>query len=271
MKKLFLTIFSLSLALLLGLFLLNHGEQEETKKIAQVEDVAGVTTPEEETSLEKISESNKNSASIAEEALKKDTGKDEATKVPFTAQAPLGDWKNEYFQNGCEEASILMAIKWIDGEPIASSEDAQAEILDISKFEEEYFGFALDASLEDVGKIFSEKYGFTNFKIAKDVTTQKLIGELEKGNIILVPAFGQALGNPNFTSPGPITHMLVLVGYDAVKKEFITNDPGTRKGENYHYKENILFGAIWAYPSGKSHPPVPTSIRKKDVLIVKKS
>ena len=36
--------------------------------------------------------------------------------------------------------------------------------------------------------------------------------------------------------------MLVIRGYTA--KGFITNDPGTRNGEEYFYTEEVLFNAI---------------------------
>ena len=84
----------------------------------------------------------------------------------------------------------------------------------------------------------------------------------------MVPAFGQALKNPNFAKPGPITHMLVVVGYDEKTKEFITNDPGTKRGQNYRYNENVLFDAVWAYPAGKIHPDPPKNTSQKVMLVV---
>ena len=59
--------------------------------------------------------------------------------------------------------------------------------------------------------------------------------------------------------------MLVVTGYDAEKKEFITNDPGTRKGAGYRYPEQVLFDAIREYPTGKH---VPITINRKAMIIV---
>jgi len=61
---------------------------------------------------------------------------------------------------------------------------------------------------------------------------------------------GQMMHNPYFTPPGPPRHMILIRGYDANKKIFITNDPGTRNGELYEYNYDVLFNAIRDYPTG---------------------
>ncbi len=66
--------------------------------------------------------------------------------------------------------------------------------------------------------------------------------ELAKGYPIIVPMAGRDLGNPYFSGEGPWYHALVIIGYD--KTSFITNDPGTRRGEHYRYKYDVLMNAI---------------------------
>ncbi|MBU1911108.1 hypothetical protein KKG16_01695, partial [Patescibacteria group bacterium] len=66
--------------------------------------------------------------------------------------------------------------------------------------------------------------------------------ELIKGNPIIIPAAGRDLDNPYFSGEGPWYHMLVIKGYD--KKRFITNDPGTRRGEGYKYEYSVLLNAV---------------------------
>ena len=53
--------------------------------------------------------------------------------VPFTAQAPLGNWGNVKQGNGCEEASVLMAYAWVKGKDIDPNSAAE-EIEKISDF-----------------------------------------------------------------------------------------------------------------------------------------
>jgi hypothetical protein len=72
------------------------------------------------------------------------------------------------------------------------------------------------------------------------------------------------LGNPNFTPPGPFYHNLVLTGFTK-DNLIITNDPGTRKGEDYSYEVDVLYEAIHDFTGEKS------SIKegKKAMIVVK--
>ncbi|MFH1745226.1 MAG: C39 family peptidase [bacterium] len=176
-------------------------------------------------------------------------------KVPFTSQAPFGEWNDDRFQDGCEEASSLMAVKWARGEIIATRESARNEILAIAEFEKENYQIYEDTSVYDTLERLIKKYfqydGAVEFR---DFSLNDLKKKLEEGKIIIVPADGQKLNNPYFTPPGPEHHMLVIIGYDENTKEFITNDPGTRRGAGYRYNEDILFSAIRDYPTGKHLP-----------------
>jgi hypothetical protein len=78
---------------------------------------------------------------------------------------------------------------------------------------------------------------------------------------------GQKLGNPYFSGAGPERHMLLVRGYDPIKKQFITNDPGTKRGENYRYSESTIMNSILVYPTGY-HEPTDESL--KGMIVVKK-
>lgn len=193
-------------------------------------------------------------------------------EVPFIVQAPLGNWSDSVFQNACEEASIAMAMAWVKNAKEVIPAEAKEKIDDIVKFENKNFGYNTDTNLLDVQKIFEKHFNYQNVSIKENIFSKDIKNELQKGNIVILPVFGRALKNPNFTPPGPIAHMLVVTGFDPETKEFITNDPGTRSGGNYRYSENILLDAIWHYPSGKDAPPEPlTGSLQKAMLIVEKS
>jgi hypothetical protein len=170
--------------------------------------------------------------------------------VPFTSQAPFGEWSDPFFQNACEEASLLMAAHWLSGEPIASREAAKEEMRSIARFEDKAFGQHIDTSAADTDRILREHYGAASSQVRYDFSLDELRRMALEGKIAIVPMDGRKLGNPNYTPPGPPVHMLVIVGYDGEKKEFVTNDPGTRRGEGYRYDESVLFAAIRDYPTG---------------------
>lgn len=187
-----------------------------------------------------------------------------ALDVPFTAQAPFAEWSDPLFQGACEEASLVMADHWITGKPLPK-EAAKKEIAALSRFEEEQRGHAVDTSAADTEKLWRDYYGRTSSEVRHDVTLADMRAVLLDGALAIVPADGRKLKNPNFTQPGPINHMLVVIGYDAEKKEFIANDPGTKNGKGYRYDENILFAAIRDYPTGQ-HLPIKAD-RKAMIVI----
>ncbi|MEI7750135.1 MAG: C39 family peptidase [Candidatus Moraniibacteriota bacterium] len=196
----------------------------------------------------------------------------ETNIVPFTAQAPGAKWSNHIFQDGCEEASMLMAIDWVHGIKTISATEATDGITALADFEIKRFGYYQDIDLSEIVSVFHDRFAYDGVMIRNDITIDGLKRVLTDGNIVLAPTFGQALRNPNFTAPGPITHMLVLTGYDPSTREFIVNDPGTKRGKGYQYDEKILYDAIWAYPPGTTHPPIPTPAeRAKSVIVISPS
>ena len=90
--------------------------------------------------------------------------------------------------------------------------------------------------------------------------------ELSKDNIFIIPVAGRELDNPYFRIPGPFYHVLVIIGYDDNKKEFITHDPGTRRGEEFHYSYEILWNAIHDFPGKKAD----ILEGAKNIILVKK-
>ena len=167
--------------------------------------------------------------------------------VPFTSQAPFADWKDPRQQDACEEASTLMAVSWARGLDL-SKEEALEEILAIAEYENETFGSNKDTSAADTASRILEGYfDFSDYEIKQNISKQQMIDALVAGDIVVMPTYGRGLGNPNFTGLGPEKHMLVVIGYDSRKDQFITNDPGTRKGKEYKYSTDTIMGAIKNY------------------------
>ncbi len=186
--------------------------------------------------------------------------------VPFTSQAPLGEWKDPRQQDGCEEAAVAMAMAWAGNEKNIAKDNWRLRILILATFENRKYGEHRDVALADVQSwLLRDYFNYDNSFIKNVVTASDIIKELEAGNIVLAPTDGRKLKNPNFTGAGPERHMIVIKGYDYDKKQFITNDPGTRNGESYRYSEKIIVDAIRNYHTGY-HKPIREIV--KDVLVV---
>ncbi|MCF7820552.1 MAG: C39 family peptidase [Candidatus Pacebacteria bacterium] len=170
--------------------------------------------------------------------------------VPFTSQAPFFDWQDQRQQDGCEESSALMTIRWARGQSLTKQE-ALESILGASNYLLKKYGEYRDISTQDaVAWIFKDYFNYDKVEVRYDVNVEDIIYELNQGNLVIAPMNGQTMNNPYFTPPGPTRHMIVIRGYDKDKDVFITNDPGTRYGENYEYNSQVLYNSIRDYPTG---------------------
>jgi len=170
-------------------------------------------------------------------------------RVPFTAQAPTGNWEDIKQGNGCEEASILMAFSWTINQEI-NKKLAVDEISKMSDFSLKLLGHFHDISNEDTIKLFREYFKFENLFLEKEVNIENIKKTLSEGKILIAAVNGDLLANPYYQIPKPANHKLVIIGYDEKKQEFITHDPGTSRGENFRYDYHKLMEAITDYPTG---------------------
>ncbi len=168
--------------------------------------------------------------------------------VPFTSQAPNGNW-DAIHEEFCEEASVLMAISYVNGWPISSPDMADQKMFEIKAFEENRFGYYKDTTAEETATILREFYKYDKVKVVYDPTVESIKMALAESRVIIIPAAGQELGNPYFTPPGPLYHMLVIKGYTKAGN-FITNDPGTRHGADYIYNPGVIMNAIHDWNGG---------------------
>lgn len=187
-----------------------------------------------------------------------------ADTIPFVVQAPGGQWSNPIFQNGCEEASVLMVARAGETTPLSEKETEQ-KIRELSKLSEKLFGTAVDTSAEDTLTLYRAYTGREDGMLLESVTNESLQAALSLGKILIVPMNGQVLRNPYFTGPGPATHMVVVTGYDAATEEYVTLDPGTRRGAGYRYKQERFLEAIRDYPTG-DHIPFFSASRRAIIL-----
>lgn len=159
-------------------------------------------------------------------------------KVPFAPQSPFAVW-DPLHEETCEEMSLIMVHHFLAGTPLSMT-DAETEIQQMVAWERENH-YADDVTVTQLGAIATSLYGH-HIRVLTDVTADALRQELARGNPIILPAAGRALHNPYFSGAGPFYHMLVVVGYSG--DGFITNDPGTKHGEQYWYSTDVLLNAL---------------------------
>lgn len=159
--------------------------------------------------------------------------------VPFLVQAPSGNW-DEVHEETCEETSLLMVAHFLKREAISSVEAGEQEIQELLSYQNGH-GYKVDVTVKQLAEIAEGVYGFKKARI-EPASITAIKTEIAAGRPVIVPAAGRLLPNPNFRSPGPLYHMLVVKGYD--KDGFITNDPGTRKGNGFRYSYEALDNAI---------------------------
>lgn len=180
--------------------------------------------------------------------------------IPFSPQAPSANW-DQLHEESCEEMSLIMVHHFLAGTPLAR-EQAEREIQEMVQWETKH-GFPQDVTVGELGKIAEQYYGYRS-RITIEPTVNDLKRELTDGHPVIVPAAGRDLGNPYFSGEGPWYHMLVLRGYGFWG--FVTNDPGTKRGEGYVYRFSTLMDAIHDWTGVKEE------IRKgrRAVLIIEK-
>ena len=168
--------------------------------------------------------------------------------ISFLSQAPYAIW-DELHDHACEEAAAIMVYYFLTEKDL-TREAGEQEILSMVDWQIKNWGGHFDLNAEQIVELFKNYFDYQNIELVYDFAIKDMKKELAKGNPIIVPAAGRILGNPNFIPPGPVYHILVIKGYDDEKSEFITNDPGTRRGADFRYNYQVLENAIHDFNNG---------------------
>lgn len=167
--------------------------------------------------------------------------------VPFTTQAPLVNWDHAH-DEACEEAAALIVDAYWNDRALTDKAAVDAKLLAIEDWEVQRFGYYESTTVEETASLVREYFNLRNVQIVENPTVSQLKRFISEGKPVMVPAAGRQLGNPNFRSPGPVYHFLVLKGY--TDDTFITNDPGTRKGADYVYDIDVIMNAMHDWNGG---------------------
>lgn len=255
-------------------------------KIYNNNDISTILKNKEEKSQKSEKENEKNKENLVKSIKKEENINNNLTqqkdkllpkkvkhKVPFMVQSPFAKW-DELHEEACEEASLIM-LKYYNnilveeanflaeenglskvfpkiGRVNLSKKIAEEEIQKIIKYQIEKYDDFHDTDIQTTKEIGEEYFSLSNLKIIENFEIIDLKKELAQGNIILIPTAGRELKNPYFSGLGPLYHNLVIIGYNDTKNIFVTNDPGTRRGESYKYNQQVLYNAIHDFIGDKN-------------------
>lgn len=164
-------------------------------------------------------------------------------KMTFYSQAPNGNWDFPW-QEACEEASILLIANTYYSHNW-TKDQFNDQILKLVEWQNTNFGDYKDTNAEKISVMLKDYLGLKSV-IHKDPTFEDVQKVLAQGHLIVMTFAGKEIGNPFYTNGGPLYHAMVIKGYK-VGQKVITEDVGTRRGEDYVYQWKTLNAALHDY------------------------
>lgn len=184
-----------------------------------------------------------------------------AITVPFTPQAPTANW-DELHNEACEEASAIMANAYFSNIDTLPASYVESQIEKLTEWQNDNYGYHLSIDTTETANMIEKVYNLKASVI--NISEQVIKKSLAEDKLVIIPTNGQLLKNPFYKTPGPPYHMLVITGYN--ETEFITNDPGTRRGLNYTYTYETLYESTGNW----SHKNSVVDLKDKKIIIVSK-
>lgn len=163
--------------------------------------------------------------------------------VPFTTQAPLGNWW--LHQESCEASTLTMLVAYWQRDPSLVIDPAAADrsINQIDRWKPR-----LDLTDTMMGELAKAHFGYVYSIVPNDPAV--IAGQLSTGHPLIAEVRTHGLGNAHY--PGYVTHyeqagwsvphFVLLVGYDTTGVWL--NDPGITLGRGYHISYAQLSHAI---------------------------
>ncbi len=175
--------------------------------------------------------------------------------VPFIPEVVNNNWTKPW-NNACEEASVAMVEQFYRGTKPANRAEEEKRILELVAWENKKFGYNANTDAAETARLINEATSFTA-TIKRNPTLKEIKTEIAAGRPVISLHYGFGLNNPrlNFLPTGSSYHMMVLVGFDEQKREFIVNDNGWEGGLDSRYPYATILDTLHDY----SHATQKTS------------
>ena len=142
--------------------------------------------------------------------------------VPYLSQAPDGNWANPW-GNACEEASTLMVEGYYKDQTEIEIATAKDRMQKMFIWENENFGKNFDTTAEETSLLIAATADFEAI-IKDNPTVDDIKNELRKRQPVLA-LLDQYDLYQSARELNSSFHVIVIIGFDDAKQEFIVNDP----------------------------------------------
>lgn len=179
-------------------------------------------------------------------------------KVPYTDQAPLGNWDTAH-EDYCEAAATLMYGAFLRGDTrsVIPPSEADQRMTQIVDWERQTWPGVLNLPLSDVAQVGAHFYNATPV-LDENATLAEIQQILAHGHPVIIPVMthgapgGQKI-NPYYGRLN-VYHVLLLTGYGP--GYLVSNDAGIGLGQNWRYSWTVLQAAMQAQVSVMHQQPV---------------
>jgi hypothetical protein len=164
-------------------------------------------------------------------------------RVPFTTQAPLGNWAQH--QESCEASTLTMLVAYWqrDASSVIDPRAADRSINQIDRWKPR-----LDLNDVMMGELAKLHFGYAYTIVPNDPAA--IAEQLSAGRPLIAEVRTHGLGNAHYPGyinhyeqPGwSVPHFVLIIGYD--RTGVWLNDPGITLGRGYHISYAQLSHAI---------------------------
>ena len=178
-------------------------------------------------------------------------------KVPYTVQAPLGNWDAAH-EDYCEAAAVLMYGAYLQGDhrEVIPPREADQRMAAMVAWERQSFPHLLNLPLPDVGQVGAHFFNAT--PLFDDATLPNIERVLAAGHPVIIPLMTHGapggLKINQYYGTLNVYHVLLITGYGP--GYLVTNDAGIGAGENWRYTWTVLDAAMQAQAPVMNQQPL---------------
>lgn len=180
--------------------------------------------------------------------------------VPFIPEVANGNWSKPW-NNACEEASITAVEQFYLGTSPKNRAAEERMMLQLVAWENKQFGHNANTDAAETARVIND-YSSFNASIKLEPTLEEIKAELTAGYPVISLHYGFGLNNPRlrFLATGSSYHMMVLVGFDDAKQEFIVNDNGWEGGLDSRYPYATILDTLHDYDAATKKTTGPATV-----------